>query len=77
MMYEFNNSLGMENGNLLVWAIGLIFLVIIIWVVVKVVTHRNKLNHPDIMSPLDILKKRYAKGEISKSEFEEKKRDLK
>ena len=77
MMYGFNNSLGMGNGNLLVWAIGLIFLVIIIWVVVKVVTHRNKLNHPDFMSPLDILKKRYAKGEISKSEFEEKKRDLK
>jgi putative membrane protein len=77
MMYGYNNSLGMENGNLIVWVIGLIFLVIIIWVVVKVVTHRKKLNHPDFMSPLDILKNRYAKGEISKSEFEEKKRDLK
>jgi putative membrane protein len=27
-------------------------------------------------SPLEILKKRYAKGEISKEEYEEVKRDL-
>jgi len=73
MMYGIE-SLGI--GNLFVWAIGIIFLIIIIWVVVRAVTHKNKLNQHRFLSPLDILKSRYAKGEISKAEFEDKKTDV-
>jgi putative membrane protein len=33
-------------------------------------------GHPAEDSPLEILKRRYARGEINKEEFEEKKKDL-
>ncbi len=54
------------------WLIGLIILVIIIWLVVKVVNQNNTSNQSHNKSALDILKERYARGEISKEEFEEK-----
>jgi putative membrane protein len=33
-------------------------------------------GHAPAESPLEILKKRYARGDISKQEFDEKKKDL-
>ena len=65
-------GMGMGFG----WIIGLIVLVVVIWLVVKVMNQNSHVNLPDNKSPLDILKARYASGEISKEEFEEKKRDI-
>jgi len=55
------------------WAlviIGVIFL--IMWLAGRSQTNRGR--GPD--SALEILRERYAKGEINKEEFEQKKRDL-
>lgn len=52
--------------------IGIVFLVR--WLVDQGRTNRKML--PGEESALEILKRRYAKGEINKEEFEQKKKDL-
>lgn len=64
------------------WGIGMIFVMFfwiliiagIVLVAVFLFKWLTKAEGPE--SALDILKKRYARGEIDKKEFEEKKRDL-
>ncbi|MFO7790216.1 MAG: SHOCT domain-containing protein [Bacteroidota bacterium] len=57
------------------WIIGLILLIVVIWVIAKMVKGNNQIQESN-KTPLDILKERYAKGEIDKEEFEERKKDL-
>ncbi|MEX2427540.1 MAG: SHOCT domain-containing protein [Bacteroidales bacterium] len=56
------------------WIIGLIIVVTIVWLVINSM-NKKKNPHPG-KSPMDILKERYARGEIVKEEFEERKKDL-
>ena len=59
------------------WIIWIIVLVIIIWGIIKIVSsNSNKPQHHEEENALDILKKRYAKGEITKEQFEQIKKDL-
>ena len=56
---------------------GNIFWVAIIIVGIILITNRKRNNFEmPHDTPLDILKKRYAKGEISKEQFEQMKRDI-
>ncbi len=69
------------------WIFGFIFWILVIVFIVSVIkwVKRGKFenckkdfrhNWSWHKSAVDILKERYAKGEIDKKEFEEKKRDL-
>jgi putative membrane protein len=55
-----------------VWILLLVGLFLLIrWLVLQGKSGREKEE-----SPLEVLKKRYARGEIDKEEFEQKKKDL-
>lgn len=58
------------------WISGLIILAIIIWLVIRIVNQNTSQKQTDRRSALNILKERYARGEISKEEYEEKKKDI-
>ncbi len=67
------------------WIFMLVFWCFIVWIIISLIRGgfggsymcgqgHNTDTHEK--SPLEILKERYAKGEIDKKEFDEKKRDI-
>jgi putative membrane protein len=72
IMYGY--GYGMMGGGY--WILRLIFWIIVLIGVVLLIKHLWKGSAKQGDSALEILKKRYAKGEINKEEFEEKKKEL-
>ncbi len=70
------------GGESLSWIFWILIILIILWVILRFATNyrnprrrnRDFTLHND--SPLEILKRRYARGEISKEEYEKMKKDL-
>ena len=70
MLYAGYHFLGMHLAWWLIWSI------ILFWIFATLYDiPNNKKNRKD--SPLDILKKRFASGQIKIEEYQEKKRILK
>lgn len=62
------------------WFGGFFWIIIIVLIVWAVSNSNHKRGHHDILTdletPIEILKKRYAKGEITKEQFDQMKKDL-
>jgi putative membrane protein len=66
---------GMGFGGGYMWFFWILLIIVILWVVKSVTERGNKSPGKD-KSALEILKERYAKGEIDQSEYEQKRKDL-
>lgn len=71
------------GGSIFSWLIMLLFVIVVIALLVTVVRwitgtgHRQAQPGPAVSkTPMDILKERFARGEIDKAEFEERKHIL-
>ncbi len=81
-----NWGYGMGLGFGLGWIFQILFWALIIWLIVSLVRHRSISccgghwgegeKHKKEDAALEILKQRYAKGEISEEEFEKMKNKL-
>jgi len=58
------------------WILLAAIIGIVVWLVVRTSTQRRSESGLQSFSPLDIVKQRYARGEISRDEYETLKRDL-
>ncbi len=78
---QFGMPYGMMDGYSMGYGMGILWLIFWILVIIGLVLLIRYLWESggakrEQESALEILKKRYARGEISKEEFEEKKKDL-
>jgi len=82
VMADSDDCMGNMMGNWSYFGFGWIFM-IIFWAIIivgiialiKLLINQSS-DRPDGNHALDILKERYAKGEISQKEFEQRKKDI-
>ena len=66
---------GFGYGGMFMWILFLIILGVAIYFIVQSTKSKN-VSGQSQETPLDVIKKRYAKGEITKEEFDRMKKEL-
>ena len=70
------NNGGMFFGGGFMWIFWLILIVLLVMVVRATLPGGGPDNKTGLESPMDILKKRFARGEIDEEEFERRRKEL-
>ena len=70
-MYEWHGY-----GGGMMWIFWILIIIALVWFV-AFATRRGSVSSSGDKSALEILKERYARGEIDRDEFEQKQKDLK
>ncbi len=73
-MMSTNGSMWFGGGFM--WIFWILLFVILVWVVKAVMTDSASKNTNVDESPLEILKKRYARGEIEEDEYIRRRNEL-
>jgi putative membrane protein len=73
-MWGYDHPMAFGFGGIFMWLFWIVLIVVVVWLLKNVIS--GQANQPRSNSALEILEQRYAKGEIDKKEYEEKKRDL-
>lgn len=58
------------------WILGFLILLLLIWLVVKLAGRNGRSAGSAEKSAMDILKERYARGEINEEEYNKRKKDI-
>lgn len=69
------NGYGMGFGGIFMWLFWLLVIVGVVWLVKSIFSGDSEASGKE-KSALEILKERYARGEIDQQEFEQKRRAL-
>ncbi len=66
----------MMYGGILMWLFWVLLIAGVAWLVATLVASRGRASSSTGTSATDIVKERYARGEIDRTEYEQKLQDL-
>lgn len=72
--YGWGHMMGPGFGGMFMWILFLVAIILIVYFLVRA-SKEGRIGSPR-ETPLYLLRKRYAKGEITKEQFDEMKKDL-